>query len=50
MELALTEMLKSRSEHTNKADPLVGAVLVDAEGNKLGETHRGGLRDGDHAE
>jgi ATP-dependent DNA helicase RecG len=47
---ALSEMQKSRGEHTDRADPLVGAVLVSKGGKILGETHRGGLRVGDHAE
>jgi len=50
MEAAVEEMLKSRSEHTDKPDPKVGAVLVDKEGNELGRTHRGAIRDGNHAE
>jgi ATP-dependent DNA helicase RecG len=50
MEMALEEMRKSRSEHANKHDPLVGAVLVGRDGKLLGATHRGDLRAGDHAE
>jgi ATP-dependent DNA helicase RecG len=50
MELALEEMRKSRSEHSNKADPMVGAVLVSAQGAILGKAYRGSLRVGDHAE
>lgn len=50
MELAVEEMLKSRSEHEDKADPLVGAVLVSQQGEILGTAHRGALRTGDHAE
>lgn len=50
MQLAVEEMLKSRSEHHDKADPLVGAVLVSPEGDVLGTAHRGALRTGDHAE
>jgi ATP-dependent DNA helicase RecG len=50
MELAVKEMLKSHSEHTDKFDPLVGAVIVDSAGKELGRTHRGGLREGNHAE
>ncbi len=50
MEMAVEEMRKSRSEHTNKHDPLVGAVLVGKRGKLLGATHRGDLRVGDHAE
>ncbi len=50
MEMAVEEMRKSRSEHTSKHDPLVGAVLVGKGGKLLGATHRGDLRVGDHAE
>lgn len=50
MQLAVDEMLKSHSEHSNKNDPLVGAVLVSKEGKLLGSAHRGGLRVGNHAE
>lgn len=50
MEMALDEMLQSRSEHENRTDPLVGAVLCDKNGKLLGKTHRGNLRVGDHAE
>src|SRR3989442_10780557 len=50
MELAVEEMRRSRSEHAHKHDPLVGAVLVSANGRLLGKAHRGGLRVGDHAE
>ena len=50
MEIAVQEMRKSKSEHPNKFDPIVGAVLVDRAGHELGRSHRGGLRVGDHAE
>lgn len=50
MELAIEEMLQSRSEHGQRYDPLVGAVLVGANGTVLGKAHRGSLRAGDHAE
>jgi ATP-dependent DNA helicase RecG len=50
MELAINEMHKSRSEHTQKSDPMVGAVLVAVNGQQLGAAHRGDLRVGDHAE
>jgi ATP-dependent DNA helicase RecG len=50
MQLAVEEMLKSRSEHKDKHDPLVGAVLVSKDGELLGSAHRGGLRVGNHAE
>lgn len=47
---AIEEMTKSRSEHGDRADPLVGAVLADKDGNVLGFACRARLRDGDHAE
>ena len=50
MNLAIDEMLKSKSEHTDKADPKVGAVLVTPDGEVIGVAHRGELRKGDHAE
>lgn len=50
MQMAVEEMRKSRSEHTNKHDPLVGAVLVGKDGKLLEAAHRGALRVGDHAE
>jgi ATP-dependent DNA helicase RecG len=50
MQLAVEAMLKSRSEHKDKADPLVGAVLVSPKGEILGTAYRGALRSGDHAE
>jgi ATP-dependent DNA helicase RecG len=50
MEMAVEEMRKSRSEHTNNRDPMVGAVLVGKDGKLLGATHRADLRVGDHAE
>lgn len=50
MELAVEQMNKSRSEHSNKIDPLVGSVLVDKSGSLLDKAHRGELRSGNHAE
>jgi ATP-dependent DNA helicase RecG len=50
MQLAVEEMHKSRSEHKEKSDPMVGAVLIGPDGEQLGATHRGDLRVGDHAE
>lgn len=50
MEIAIEEMRQSRSEHINKADPMVGAVLVGPDGTELGRAHRASLRVGDHAE
>jgi pyrimidine deaminase RibD-like protein len=50
MEMAVKEMRDSRSEHSDKHDPLVGAMLVGANGQVLGTAHRGKLRRGEHAE
>src|ERR1022692_2137561 len=50
MEMAFAEMLKSRAEHQDKKDPLVGAVLISSKGDVLGTAYRGALRVGDHAE
>jgi ATP-dependent DNA helicase RecG len=50
MELAVETMLESRSEHPQRPDPLVGAALVDIDGNLLGHVSRGDLRVGAHAE
>jgi ATP-dependent DNA helicase RecG len=50
MEIALEEMLQSQSEHTNKADPMVGVVLVDKRGKELSRAYRGNFNAGDHAE
>jgi ATP-dependent DNA helicase RecG len=50
MEIAIREMLKSRSEHEDKFDPTVGSVLVDANGIEIDRAHRGKVRSGDHGE
>jgi ATP-dependent DNA helicase RecG len=50
MQTAIAEMRASRSEHHDRFDPLVGAVIIDRMGNELGRTHRASLREGDHAE
>jgi ATP-dependent DNA helicase RecG len=50
MVAAVEQMRLSRSEHVDKPDPFVGAVLVSREGNELGRAHRANLRSGDHAE
>jgi ATP-dependent DNA helicase RecG len=50
IELSIAEMLKSQSEHTDKADPKVGAVLVDRDEAYFDKAHRGELRKGDHGE
>ncbi|HIP31274.1 MAG TPA: hypothetical protein EYG92_10765 [Lutibacter sp.] len=50
MELSIAEMGESKSEHTDRADPKVGAVLVDTNGAYFDKAHRGELRVGDHGE
>jgi len=50
MEAAVSEMLQSQSEHPDKPDPLVGAVLVDKCGKELGRAHRAHFRHGEHSE
>lgn len=50
MQIAVDEMLQSRSEHTNKFDPMVGAVLVDRRARLLSRAHRGTFSTGEHAE
>lgn len=51
MEMAVEEMKKSISDHDDKPDPKVGAVLVSPDGRKLIDVaHRGEIRSGDHAE
>lgn len=50
MELSILEMMESKSEHVDKADPKVGVVLVDRNGAFYDKAHRGELRVGDHGE
>ncbi len=50
MELAVLMMHDSIPEHTDRADPKVGAVLAKADGTLLNMAYRGELRQGDHAE
>lgn len=50
METAIEQMRLSRSEHTQKHDPLVGALLVSKDGREFAKTNRGSLRVGNHAE
>jgi ATP-dependent DNA helicase RecG len=50
MRLAIAEMLRSRSEHASKPDPLVGAVLVNSTGRIVGKAHRGKYGEGEHGE
>jgi ATP-dependent DNA helicase RecG len=50
MKRAVEIMKKSRSEHDDRPDPSVGAVLVDREGNFVDEVARAQNRVGNHAE
>jgi ATP-dependent DNA helicase RecG len=50
IELSISEMRKSMSEHLDRVDPQVGAVLVAADGTFFDKAHRGEFRKGDHAE
>ncbi len=50
IQLSISEMNKSKSEHVDKKDPKVGAVLVTPDGKYFDKSHRGELRIGDHAE
>lgn len=50
MELAFKESLNSISEHKDKPDPLVGAIITTKEGEVLATAHRGELRIGEHCE
>lgn len=50
MEISIKEMKKSKSEHTDKLDPKVGAVLANKNGELLSKSFRGELRAGNHAE
>lgn len=51
MEMAVKVMKNSISEHTDKPDPKVGAVLVSPDGRELIDVaYRGEIRAGDHAE
>jgi len=43
MELAYQESLNSISEHDDKPDPLVGAILTTSDGKILATAHRGEL-------
>lgn len=50
MQLSIEEMKRCVGEHTDRADPKVGAVLVDRDGAYFDKAHRGELRVGDHGE
>lgn len=50
MELPVELMHRSIPEHTDRADPKVGAVLAMEDGTLVNTAYRGELRQGDHAE
>ncbi|MBX3163298.1 MAG: DeoR family transcriptional regulator [Bacteroidetes bacterium] len=50
MEFAIQVMHNSVPEHTDRADPKVGAVLAKEDGTLINFAYRGELRQGDHAE
>ncbi len=58
MEMAIEESHNSIPEHTDKTDPLVGAIIATAggeilstaDGKNLATAHRGELREGEHCE
>jgi len=50
MEFAIQLMHDSIPEHTDRADPKVGAVLTKEDGTLINFAYRGELRQGDHAE
>lgn len=50
MQKAIKESRLSIPEHTDKTDPMVGAIITTAEGELLAQAHRGELRVGEHCE
>ena len=50
MRMAIEESRLSIPEHSEKPDPLVGAIITTAEGQLLAQAHRGELRVGEHCE
>jgi len=50
MEIAVEEMKLAKSEHINKVDPMVGAVLVNKNKKTFSRAHRCHFSAGDHAE
>lgn len=50
MEKTFEESLKSIPEHSDKPDPLVGAIITTPDGEILAKAHRGELRIGEHCE
>lgn len=50
MQMAIDEMKLSKSEHEDRVDPKVGAIISDPDGHLIAKAHRGENRVGDHAE
>lgn len=50
MRMAIEESRLSIPEHTDKTDPMVGAIVATADGEILAKAHRGELRVGEHCE
>ncbi len=50
MRMAIEESRHSIPEHTEKTDPLVGAIITSADGEILAKAHRSELRVGEHCE
>jgi ATP-dependent DNA helicase RecG len=50
MKMAIEESYLSVPEHTDKTDPLVGAIIATYKGEVLAKAHRGELREGEHCE
>lgn len=50
MQMAIDESHLSIPEHTDRTDPMVGAIIATADGEVLAKAHRGELREGEHCE
>jgi ATP-dependent DNA helicase RecG len=50
MAMAIEESHNSLPEHSDKTDPLVGAIITTKEGEIMAMAHRGELREGEHCE
>src|SRR5712692_9045033 len=50
MQVAVEESQLSIHDHTDKTDPLVGAIITTADGEILAKAHRCELRVGEHCE
>jgi len=50
MEIAIEISASSIPEHSDRTDPLVGAVITTYDGKILGTAYRGELREGEHCE